>query len=66
MGLPRKSSTTVMEFVDVDTLQDRVTRFLEYNLIKHSEEEPGTEWYELTDDGRKVLQTMEEIIKLGV
>lgn len=54
-----------MEFVDVDTLQDRANRLLEYNLITHSEEEPGTEHYKLTDDGRKVLQIMEEIIKLG-
>ena len=53
------------EFVDVATLQDRVNRLLEYNLIKHSEEEPGKEQYKLTDDGRKVLQIMEEIIKLG-
>ncbi len=55
-----------VEFVSVDTLRDRVNRLLGYNLIKHLEEEPGTEQYELTDDGRKVLQIMEEIIKLGV
>jgi len=55
-----------MEFVSVDTLQDRVNRLLEYDLItRDSEEEQGTEQYEITDDGRKVLQIMEEIIKLG-
>ncbi len=53
-------------FVNADTLQDRVNRLLEYNLMKHLEEESGTEQYELTDNGKKVLQIMEEIIKLAV
>ena len=54
------------EFVDVDTLQDRVNRLLGFNLItRDSEEEPGTEQYKLTDDGRKVLQIMEEIIRIA-
>ncbi len=54
-----------VEFVDVDILQHRVNRLLGYTLIKHSEEEQGTEQYKLTDDGRKVLQIMEEIIRIA-
>ena len=53
------------EFVDVGTLQDRINRLLKFNLITHRSED-GTEQYELTEKGRKVLQIMEDIIKLAM
>ena len=54
-----------MEFVDADTLHNRINQLLESNLIKHSEEEPGTEQYEITDKGRRVLQILEDMMKLA-
>ena len=54
-----------VEFVDVDALQDRVNRLLRFNLItRDSGKEPGIERYEITDNGRKVLQIIEEIMEL--
>ena len=55
-----------VEFDSVDTLQDRINRLLEFDLVKHSEEEPGSERYELTDEGRRVLQMMYDIIRLAI
>ena len=56
-----------MEFVNVDTLHDRIDQLLEFDLITHhSEEEPGIKQYELKDKGRKVLQIMNDIINLAM
>ncbi len=54
------------EFDSVDMLHDRVSQLLEFELITHSEEEPGTEQYEITDKGRRVLQIMNDIIRLAM
>lgn len=55
-----------VQHVDVTTLNDRVEQLLEFNLITHcaEKEDVEKEWYEITEKGRKVLQIIEDIIKL--
>ncbi len=56
-----------MEFINVDTLHHRINQLSECNLISHhSEEEPGRDWYELTDKGRRVLQILEDIMRIAM
>ncbi len=42
------------------TLSTRLGQLLEYGLIEHhfEKEERRTEWYEITEKGRKVLESM--------
>lgn len=53
-------------FADVPVLNKRLRQLLEYDLITHhlEKKEMRREWYEITDKGKKVLQILEEIVRV--
>jgi len=55
------------EFVVTATLNDRLRQLLEFNLIQHNftKKDLRKEWYELTEKGKKILQIVEDIIRLA-
>jgi len=58
--------TQFAEFVNPVTLQRRLGQLLRLTLIEHHLERENVrrEWYEFTEKGRKVLQILEDIIKV--
>jgi len=58
--------TDFAQYANVPTLNTRLKQLLEFNLITHhlEKKELRKEWYELTEKGRKVLQSLEDIIIL--
>jgi DNA-binding HxlR family transcriptional regulator len=59
--------TQFAEFVNPVTLQRRLKQLLRLNIIEHhlEREDVRKEWYEFTEKGRKVLQILEDIIKVA-
>ena len=59
--------TQFAEFVNPVTLQRRLKQLLRLNLIEHhlEREDVRKEWYEFTEKGKKVLQILEDIIKVA-
>ena len=56
-----------IQYANVPTLNARLKQLLDFNLITHhlEKKELRKEWYEITERGRKVLQSLEGIINLG-
>ncbi len=56
----------LMGFVNTPTLNARLRDLLIFGLICHHLEriETRREWYELTEKGKKVLQHLQEMVKL--
>lgn len=53
----------MMKYFNTYTLNGRLRELLNFGLVEHHFErtETRTEWYELTDKGRKVLNPLREI-----
>ena len=56
----------MLEFVQLTTLNKRLRNLLRYGLVQHHLErsERKTEWYEITEKGRKVLYHVKELVQL--
>lgn len=54
------------EFVNTHTLNTRLRSLLEYNLIESHVVRTGkkTEWYEITDNGKAVLEHLRGVLKI--
>ena len=57
----------LMELVNEVTLHNRVKQLLEFSLIVYHLDKMDVrkEWYEITGKGKRVLQILEDIKKLG-
>ena len=55
----------LQEYMNTHSLNERIRSLLHFNLIEHHyvRDEKKKEWYTLTENGRKVLMLMEEMIK---
>ena len=53
----------LQEFLNTHTLNTRIKELLRHNLIQHNmvREEIRKEWYELTEDGKRVLELLNEL-----
>jgi len=53
------------QFADTHTLNTRTRELLKYELVEHHLERERTrkEWYEITEKGRDILQSMQELLE---
>jgi len=58
----------LQQFINTHTLNTRLRELLNYGLVQHHLErfEKRTEWYEITEKGRKVLYSLKELAALIV
>ena len=56
-----KGTITILRF-----LNERLRKLLDFNLINHHVDKKAVrkEWYEITEKGRSILKTMEDMIRL--
>lgn len=58
----------LQQLINTHTLNTRLRELLNYGLVQHHLErfEKRTEWYEITEKGRKVLYSLKELAALIV
>ncbi len=56
----------MQEIANINTLNTRLRELLRYGLVQHHLErfERKTEWYEITEKGRRVLYHVKELVLL--
>ena len=54
------------EFMNEHTLNERLRKLLDFNLINHYMDKKAVrkEWYEITEKGKNILKIMEDMIRL--
>ena len=52
--------------ISVPTLSKHLVKLLKFNLVDHcmTRDTKRREWYEITEKGRKILEHLEEMVKL--